>query len=68
MALPRRRVPHLAPLAQASGHNQLDHPALVAFCGHGLPQRLHGVLVSFAQKRLSVDGNQLVVDPKPPIL
>lgn len=41
---------HLAPLADAPGHDELDHATLVSLGGHGHPQRLHGVLVGLAQK------------------
>lgn len=60
--------PHLVPFGHPSGHDQLDHPALVPLRWHGLAQRLHGVLVGFSQQRLSVDSDQLVVDTKPSVL
>lgn len=60
--------PHLVPFGHPPRHNQLDHPALVPLGGHGLAQRLHGILVGFSQQRLSVDSDQLVIDPKPPVL
>lgn len=59
---------HLGSFGHSSGHDQLDHPSFVALCWHGLAQRLHGVLVGFAQQRLSIDSDQLVVDPQPSIL
>lgn len=60
--------PHLVPFGHPPGHDQLDRAALVPLRRHGLAQRLHGVLVGFSQQRLSVDGDQLVVDPKPSVL
>lgn len=63
-----RPAPHLVPFGHSSGHNELDHPAFVAFRGHGLAKRFHGILVGFAQQRLPINSNQLVVHPKPPVL
>lgn len=50
------------------GHNQLDHPSLVALDGHGLAQRLHGLLVGHPAQRLPVDGDELVVNAQTSIL
>lgn len=59
---------HLAPLGHSARYDQLDHAALVALHRHGLPQRLHGVLVGLPQQRLPVDGDQLVVDTQASVL
>lgn len=50
------------------GHRQLDHPSLVALDGHGLAQRLHGLLVSHPIQRLPVYSDELVVDTQTSIL
>lgn len=50
------------------GHNQLDHPSLVALNRHGLAQRLHGLLVGHSIQRFPVYSDELVVDTQTSIL
>lgn len=50
------------------GHNQLDHPSLVALDRHGLAQRLHGLLVGHSIQRFPVYSDELVVDTQTSIL